>query len=273
MDINSRITLNNGIQMPYFGLGVYQTGSGNPTQNAVKWALDAGYRLIDTAKMYGNEADVGTAIRVSDIPRNEIFVTTKLWTNDHGYDNAMKAFNRSLERLNVEYIDLFLIHWPGSSKRKKTWQALETLVKEKTCKAIGVSNYTIYHLNELFEYASVTPAVNQVEFNPFLYQKELLDYCNEHNIQLEAYSPLSKGRKLHDKKLQEIAKKYSKSTAQILIRWGLQHKIIVIPKSSNKERIEQNADVFDFDISDEDMKVLNSFNDNYRAAWDPTDIK
>jgi diketogulonate reductase-like aldo/keto reductase len=272
MRIDTRIKLNNGIEIPIFGLGTFQTRSGRETHDAVLYALQVGYRLIDTAKIYGNEEDVGEAVHTSGIPREEIFITTKLWNSDHGYDRALKAFEKSLERLGLSYVDLYLIHWPEGGLRNESWRALEKLLKEGKCRAIGVSNYTIQHLKELLKNSSTVPAVNQVEFHAYLYQKELLEFCNSHKIQLEAYSPLTKGRKLNDPKLLKIAQKYSRTSAQILIRWVLQKGVVVIPKSSRKERIEENARVFDFEISDEDMKALDSFNQNYRTSWDPTDV-
>jgi methylglyoxal/glyoxal reductase len=270
--ITDNAKLNNGVEIPYFGLGVYLTKPGKETQNAIRYALDVGYRHIDTAAMYGNEHDVGQAVRESSISREDIFITTKLWNDDHGYDNAFKAFDKSLSRLNIGYIDLYLIHWPVSGRRNETWKALEKILSTDKCRAIGVSNYTIKHLNELLSDSSTIPVINQVEFNPFLYQEELLDFCNSNSIQLEAYSPLARGRKLKHPELVSLSKKYSKTPAQIMIRWVLQHKVVVIPKSASKERIIENADVFDFSISNEDMETLNSINENFRVAWDPSGI-
>ena len=272
MRIDTRTKLNNGIEIPIFGLGTFQTRSGKETRDAVLYALQSGYRLIDTAAAYGNEEDVGEAARKSGIPREEIFITTKLWNTDHGYERALAAFERSLKKLGLSYVDLYLIHWPEGGLRNETWKALEKLLKDSKCRAIGVSNYTIRHLNELLKNSSTVPAVNQVEFHPYLYQKELLKFCNSNKIQLEAYSPLTKGRKLNDPELLKIARKYSKTSAQILIRWVLQKGVVAIPKSSRKERIEENARVFDFEISDEDMKALDSFNQDYRTSWNPTDV-
>jgi len=270
ISIDTKIKLNNSVEMPIFGLGTYQTRSGKETQAAVLYALEAGYRLIDTAKIYGNEKDVGEVVRKSGIPREEVFITTKLWNSDHGYEAAIAACEKSLKSLGLSYIDLYLIHWPVEGLRNETWRAMETLQKEGKCRAIGVSNYMIWHLEELLRSSSTVPAVNQVEFSPYLYQKDLLEFCRSHNIQLEAYSPLTKGQKLSDPKLVAIASRYSKSPAQMLIRWVLQHGVIVIPKSSKKERIFENADVFDFTISPEDKSVLDSFNENLRTSWDPS---
>ncbi len=268
--IDTKVKLNNGVEMPIFGLGTYQAQSGKETRDAVLHALQIGYRHVDTASMYGNEEDVGAAIRESGIPREEIFVTTKLWNSDHGYDSGLAAFEKSRRRLGLSYVDLYLIHWPVQDLRNETWRALETLLKEGKCRAIGVSNYMIRHLEELLENSSTVPAVNQVEFSPYLYQKDLLEFCRKSKIQLEAYSPLTKGHKLYDPKLVTLASEYSKSPAQILIGWALQHEMVVIPKSSRKERITENAAVFDFTISPEDMRALDLFNQGLRTSWDPS---
>lgn len=268
--IDTKVKLNNGVEMPIFGLGVYQVRRGRKTQEAVLNALKAGYRLIDTASMYENEEDVGEALRKSGIPREEVCITTKLWNSDHGYDPAIAAFEKSRKRLGLSYIDLYLIHWPVEGLRTESWRAFETLLKERKCRAIGVSNYMIWHLEELLNNSSTIPAVNQVEFSPYLYQKDLLEFCRAHDIQLEAYSPLTKGHMLRDPKLIAMASEYSKSPAQILIRWVLQHKIVVIPKSSRRERILENADVFAFTISPEDMGALDSFDEDLRTSWDPS---
>ncbi len=269
--ITSKATLNNGVGMPYFGLGVFRAAQGSETQNAILCALEAGYRHIDTAKIYGNEKDVGLAIRRSTVPREEIFVTTKVWNTDHGYEKTIKACHDSLDRLQLDYIDLYLIHWPVEDLRGQTWKALVNLYEQGKCRAIGVSNYTIRHLVELLADSSVVPAVNQVEFSPFLYQKQLLDFCRSKQIQLEAYCSLTRGERLNDKTLTSIAAKYNKTPAQILIRWTLEHDVIVIPKSTQKSRIIENADVFDFRLSENDMASLDALNEDFRVTWDPTD--
>lgn len=270
LTIHSTTTLNNGVRIPVFGLGVFRTDRGSETRDAVYHALKVGYRHIDTAKFYSNEHDVGEAVRKSGLHRDEIFITTKLWNSDHGYDKAIRACNESLKQLGLPYVDLYLIHYPVRNLRKESWRALETLYDEGKCRAIGVSNYTISHLEDVLASCNITPAVNQVEFHPFLFQKELMEFCQKHRIALEAYSPLTKGRRINDPKLIPIAGKYSKTTAQILIRWALQHHLIVIPKSAKLHRIEENANVFDFNISNEDMTQLDAMNENYRVAWDPT---
>ncbi len=272
MKIDTKVKLNNGVEMPIFGLGTFQMRSGKETQQAILSALKAGYRLIDTAQMYGNEEDVGIALRKSGIPREEVFITTKLWNSEHGYQKALDACEESLGKLGLSYVDLYLIHWPVQKLRNETWKAMQTLLENGKCRAIGVSNYMIRHLEDLLANSETVPAVNQVEFSPYLYLKDLLEFCRSHKIQLEAYSPLTKAHKLNDPKLAAIAKRYSKTPAQILIRWVLQKEVVVIPKSSHKERILENADVFDFEISPEDMTLLDSFKQNLRTSWDPTTI-
>ena len=271
-DIFYKIKLNNGVEIPQFGLGVYLT---KPYEcvNTCLCAFEAGYRNIDTASMYGNEKEVGEAVRVSGLPREVIFVTTKLWNDDHGFDKTLKAFNKSLKKFGLDYIDLYLIHWPGTDKRKEAWKALEKIYESGQCKAIGVSNYMIHHLEELFTYANIIPAVNQCEFHPFLYTKDLLDFCNKHKIAFEGYSPLVRMRKQNHPVINQIMEKYSKTYSQVLIKWSLRHDVITIPKSSIPERIISNADVFDFEISEEDMKLLNNLDEGLHTAWNPMRVK
>jgi diketogulonate reductase-like aldo/keto reductase len=275
LDIASGVTLSSGTQMPVLGLGVFQTPAGPTTRQAVAWALAAGYRLLDTAAMYGNEADVGAAVRASGIPRREIFVTTKLWHTDLGYASAKRAYRESFERLGLEYVDLYLIHWPRADSpqvRLDTWRALEEIHEAGTCRAIGVSNYTTRHLEELAG-ARVPPAVNQVEFHPFVYDPELVDYCRAHRIQLEAYSPLTRNRRLDDPTIAEVAAAHRRSPAQVMIRWGLQHGFVEIPKSVHRERIEENTRVFDFELSAPEMGRLDALRDRRRITqWDPAQI-
>jgi methylglyoxal/glyoxal reductase len=237
----------------------------------VKYALKVGYRHIDTASFYGNEEDVGRAIRDSGVPREEVFVTTKLWNTDQGYDFALSACDTSLRKLGLGYIDLYLIHWPVPELRAESWRALVELKRRGSCRAIGVSNYTVKHLKELLDRSDVTPAVNQVEFNPFLYQKELLRFCEGKGIQMEAYSPLTRGHKLDHPVVLDVARRYSKSPAQVMIRWGLQHGLVVIPKSTRPERIKENSEVFDFQLSSADMSKLDSLGEDLHTVWDPTD--
>lgn len=273
INLSTKVRLNNGVEMPILGLGTWQLNNGKETEEAVLCALKTGYRLIDTAHIYGNEESVGRAIKKSGVPREEIFITTKLWNSDHGYKAAIAACEISLQRLGLSYVDLYLIHWPVTNLRNETWKAMETLLEEGKCRAIGVSNYTIQHLEELLNGSPIIPAVNQVEFNPYLYQKGLLEFCCSHGIQLEAYSPLTQGLKLGDPQLISMARKYHKSAAQILVRWVLQRGVVAIPKSSKEENIRHNADVFDFTISAEDMRVLDSFNEDLRIGWDPSTVE
>lgn len=266
MDIKTTAKLNNGTRMPALGFGTWQI-RGKNCEAAVSAALEAGYRHIDTAAEYYNENNVGDALKNTSVPREEIFVTTKLLNDDH--DDVESAFNESLKKLQLDYVNLYLMHYPVR-ERNVSWKTMEKLYKEGKAKAIGVSNFTIRHLKELLEKTDVVPAINQVEFHPYLFQKELLDFCNEKGIVLEAYSPLTHGEKLKDAKLVEIAKKYNKSTAQVLIKWCLQQGLVVLPKSATKNRIIENSSIFDFEISEEDMGKLDGFNENLRTCWDPT---
>ncbi len=243
--IESTVKLNTNVRMPILGLGVYQSPPGRVTQNAVKFALSVGYRHVDTARIYGNEADVGQAVHQSGITR---------------------------EDLGLDYLDLYLIHFPVPETRKESWKAMKTLLGKGKCRAIGVSNFTIPHLEDLLETHEVTPAVNQVEFHPFLYQKELLEYCQRKGIQVEAYSPLARGERFKHPRITALATKYSKTPAQLMLRWGLQHGLVVIPKSTGEERIRENSQVFDFEISAEDMRSLDSLNEDLRLNWDPTSV-
>ena len=272
LNIQSTVKLNNDVRMPILGLGVYQSPPGRVTRNAVNFALRVGYRHVDTARIYGNEADVGEAVRESGVPRGDLFVTTKLWNSDQGYDSTFRACEASLKRLGLDYLDLYLVHFPVPDVRKESWSAMETLLKKGRCRAIGVSNFTIRHLEELIEESHVIPSVNQVEFHPFLYQKELLKYCQKRGIQVEAYSPLARGERLKHPRIISLKTKYSKSPAQLMIRWGIQHGLVVIPKSTREERIRENSQVFDFDISDDDMRSLDSLNEDLRLNWDPTNV-
>lgn len=267
------IRLNDGTAMPRLGLGVYQMSAGGTCRRAVDCALKAGYRHIDTASFYDNEADVGRAVRESALPREHIFVTTKLWNSDHGYASAIKAGEKSLKRLGLDRIDLYLIHWPEPGRRMDSWRALAELRRNGIARSIGVSNYTIAHLRELLASSDVVPAVNQVEFNPFLYQRELLDFCAAHGIALVAYCPLARAQKLDDARLKKIAAKHGKTAAQVMIRWILQRGVAAIPKSSRPDRIQENASVFDFALRDEDMAQLDALDEGYRTCWDPTHVR
>jgi diketogulonate reductase-like aldo/keto reductase len=268
--IDSRVKLRGGVEMPILGLGVWQSAPGAETRDAVLAALRAGYRLVDTARAYRNEEDVGAAIRESGVTRSEIFVTTKLWNSDHGYDATLRACDESLRRLGLEQLDLYLVHWPVEKIRQESWRAMEKLLADGKTRAIGVSNYTVAHVEELLARAKSPPAVNQVEFSPFLYQRELLAYCRENDIQLEAYGPLVRGHKLKHPVLQRIATKHGRTPAQVLVRWGIEHEVVTIPKSVHEERIRENADVFGFALDADDLAALDALDECYRTSWDPT---
>ena len=275
ININTKIKLNNGVEIPLLGLGTWEITEGETIIDAIRLAISKGYRHIDTARIYGNEKGVGKGLKLSleeqGLTREDIFITTKLWINSFKYERALKAFNRSLNNLGLDYVDLYLLHWPEPLYRQEAWKALESILKEGKARSIGVSNYYQNHLDELLSEADIIPAVNQVEFTPYLYLKELKDYCDNKGIRLEAYSPLTRGKKLKDSKLMDIAKKYNKSSAQILIRWGLQHEVIEIPKSSKEDHIIENSKVFDFTISEDDMALLDKFNEGlYLGIWNPT---
>lgn len=274
--VGPRVCLNSGVEIPTLGLGVFRSPPGAPTRQAVAWALAAGYRHIDTAAMYGNEADVGAAVRASGLPRDEVFVTTKLWPTDHGFEKAQAAARASLERLGLSYIDLYLIHWPRADRpqdRLDSWRALEKLRREGVCRAIGVSNYTVRHLEELRASSDVDPAVDQVEFHPFVFDPELLDYCTRRGIRIEAWAPLTRGLRFDDPVVRAVAEGHGRTPAQVLVRWGLEHGAIEIPKSVHRERIEENARVFDFELSTAEVARLDALRGGGRVgAWDPADI-
>lgn len=269
--LKSTTTLHNGVEMPWLGLGVFLVKDGEEVVNSVKAALEAGYRSIDTAAVYKNEEGVGKAIAESNVPREELFITTKVWNADQGYEASLAAFDVSMEKLGLDYLDLYLIHWPLPSQGKfvETWKALEKLYKDGRVRAIGVSNFKVHHLEEVIAKGEIVPMVNQVEYHPRFNQRELHDFCKKHSIQLEAWSPLMQGGLLEEPTLVEIAKKYNKSTAQIIIRWDIQTGVVTIPKSVKPHRIAENADVFDFELSDEDMDKINALNQDQRMFADP----
>ncbi len=272
LTITSKLPLNDGMAVPRFGLGTFLSEPGNQTRDAVLWALEAGYRHIDTARIYGNEEDVGRAVRESGIPRGEIYVTTKVWNDDQGYDSTLRACNESLERLGMDYVDLYLIHWPVPGLRGDTWKALIELRKMGKTRSIGVSNYMIRHLDELLSQSDVTPAVDQVEISPFMQRRELTAYCREKGMVVESYSTLGRGQRVNDERLAAIGKPYGKTPAQVALRWALQSDLVVIPKSVHKERIYENAAIFDFELSDADMEKIAGFDENASVlppSWDP----
>jgi len=272
--IKDSMRLNNGIEMPILGFGVYRINGNDETADCVKKAIKHGYRSIDTAMIYGNEAGVGKGIKKSGIKREEVFITTKLWNSDQGYEKTLKAFKNSMERLMVDYLDLYLIHWPVPKIKKyiETWEALETLYRDGKVRAIGVSNFNISHLENIITQCSIVPAVNQVEFHPWLLQTELFTYMRQKGISAEAWSPLGGGALLDNEILMGIAKKYNKTVAQVIIRWDIQKNVITIPKSSKEDRIASNANVFDFELSDQDIKTIESLNINRRIGPDPDEF-
>lgn len=272
MSLSTTYTLNNGTKIPAIGLGVYKAEPGKEVYEAVKSALEIGYRHIDTASFYENESDVGRAIKDSGIPRDEVFVTTKVWNDEQGYEETKAAFQRSLERLEMDYVDLYLVHWPVPGKFTETYRALEEIYQEGKAKAIGVSNFLPHHLEELLLSASVIPAVNQIELHPQLQQIETQEFCKKHNILIEAWAPLGKARYFDHPTLVKLANKHKKTPAQIIIRWQFQSGIITIPKSVRKERQEENIDIFDFELSDEDIKEMELMNLEKRIGKHPDEF-
>jgi diketogulonate reductase-like aldo/keto reductase len=274
--LDSRVRTNQGLELPRLGLGVFQSPPGEVTQRAVRWALDAGYRLVDTAAMYGNEEDVGEAVRASGVPRDEVVVTTKLWYTDHGFEAAQAAARRSQAKLGLGPIDLYLIHWPRANSpddRRASWKGLEKLRHDGIVRTIGVSNYTVRHLEELAAHADLGPSVDQVEFHPFVYDPALLDYARKHRIVVEAYSPLTRGRKIDDPRIAAVARARGRSPAQVLLRWGLQHGLVELPKSVHEERLRENTHLYDFALTAEEMERLDTLSDGGRVTGlDPATI-
>lgn len=261
--------LNNGLKMPWLGFGVFQIEDGGSVESAVRTALDVGYRSIDTAAIYKNEAGVGQAIKDSGIAREDIFLTTKVW-NDAQRDNSVaQAFEDSLERLGTDYVDLYLVHWPVANCYEATWKEMEKIYQSGRAKAIGVSNFQIHHLKDILATAEVVPAVNQVEFHPRLRQPELMQFCKDNKIQLEAWSPLMQGHLGEESEIVALAEKYGKTPAQIILRWDIQHEVVTIPKSATPSRIAENAQVFDFELSQDDMAVLDALDQGKRFGPDP----
>lgn len=265
--------LNTGREMPMLGLGVYKATGPGEVEQAICWAADAGYRLIDTASVYTNEDGVGRGIASCGVPREELFVTTKVWNNAQRLGDIDGAFQRSLDRLHLDYVDLYLIHWPVPGCYLSTWKTLEGFYKSGKARSIGVSNFDIRHLEELAKYTDIVPAVNQIEFHPYWYQKELLEYCKDRGIQVQAYAPLARGAYLDNDIMCILATKYAKTPAQIGLRWALQKGVAVIPKSTNEERIRINGDLYSFEIQEEDMAIIDTLNENRRTASIPEDLR
>jgi methylglyoxal/glyoxal reductase len=271
-NIGETITLHNGVKMPQLGFGVFKVKNGNETVESVKKAVEVGYRAIDTAAIYENEEGVGQVIRECGVPREELFITSKVWNTEQGYETTLKAFEDSLNRLGLEYLDLYLIHWPGKDKYLETWRALEKLYKDGRVKSIGVSNFHVHHLENLLANSEVKPVVNQIELHPLLTQVEIRDYCAKHEIKVESWSPLGRGNLLEEPTINHIAKKHGKSPAQVLIRWHLQHDLVVIPKSITPSRIKENAQVFDFSLSLNEMNQIDALNKNERFGSNPDEL-
>lgn len=269
--VETATTLQNGIQMPWLGLGVLHIPDDEIIEHAIQWALECNYRSIDTATVYKNETGVGAALQEAVVPRDEIFLTTKLWNSDQGYESTLKAFQASLKRLGTDYLDLYLIHWPGpdSSKINDTWRALESIYKAGEARAIGVSNFQVHHLEALLQESDVPPMVDQIEFHPHLQQPELIQFCVDQGIQVEAWRPIMKGEVNDIVTLNELGRKYGKTPVQVTLRWILQRSIVAIPKSQNRGRIRENADVFDFQLEDDEIEQINSLDQSRRLGPDP----
>lgn len=268
-DLSGCFSLRNGVQMPYLGLGTYQADNQTEVVNSVKTAIDTGYRHIDTASIYKNEEGVGKGIKASDVPRKEIFVVSKVWNADQGYESTLQAFQESLDRLQLDYLDLYLIHWPVKGKYKQTWKALEYLYANKKVRAIGVSNFLQHHLEDLMTDAKIVPMVNQMEFHPYLVQQKLMNFCKKNTIQYEAWSPFMVGKVFELDFCNELAEKYGKSIAQIILRWNLQKDVVTIPKSVQTNRITTNANIFDFELSEKDVAFLDGLDRNERTGPHP----
>jgi methylglyoxal/glyoxal reductase len=268
-NLQSKKTLHNGIEIPYVGLGVYQMKDPIETVQAVKSAIETGYLSVDTAAVYGNEESVGQGVKESGADRKDLFITSKVWNSDQGYDTTLKAFETSLKKLDMDYMDLYLIHWPVEGKYKDTWKALERLYSEGLVKSIGVSNFHQHHLEDLMNSSNEKPVINQIECHPRLSQEKLKAFCQEENIAVEAWSPIAQGRVLDEPALKQIAEKHGKSSAQVILRWHLQNDVVIIPKSVHATRIKENADLFNFELSSDEMSKINDLNQNERFGPDP----
>lgn len=270
--LNDTALLNNGVRMPSLGLGTYQAEQGDETEKAILDAFELGYRHIDTAKIYRNEETVGRAFRVSGLRREEVFITSKVWNDDQRTGNIAGAMEDTLKRLNLDYVDLYLVHWPVVGKFVDTWRVLEDLNRQGKCRAIGVSNFNIGHLDQLAHASRVTPAVNQVEWHPWLQQPQLIERCRQAGIVVEAWAPLIKGKVNEIPEIVAIAKRHQKTPAQVTLRWGLQQRVVMIPKSVRRERISENADLYDFTLSEEEMRAMAKLDQAKRIGPDPDHI-
>lgn len=268
-NLQSKKTLHNGIEIPYVGLGVFQMKDPRETVEAVKTAIDSGYLSVDTAAVYENEESVGEGVKESRARREDLFITSKVWNSDQGYDTTLKAFETSLKKLDMDYMDLYLIHWPVDGKYNDTWKALERLYSEGLVKSIGVSNFHQHHLEDLMKNSNEKPVINQIECHPRLNQEKLRAFCQEENIAVEAWSPIAQGRVLDEPTLKQIAEKHGKSSAQIILRWHLQNDVVIIPKSVHANRIKENADLFNFQLSTDEMNQINDLNQDERFGPDP----
>lgn len=267
--IGATTTLSNGVEMPWVGLGVFDAADGDEVRTAVTWALDAGYRHVDTASVYRNERGVGEAIRHSDVPREDIFVTTKVWNTDQGYERTLRSLDASLQRLGLDYVDLYLVHWPRPVLTEETWRAMEQALDEGRTRAIGVSNFLVHHLEQLLASATVPPAVDQVEFHPHLQQPDLVRFCADHDIRFEAWSPLKRGRILDHPTLTEIGARHDATVAQVILRWNLQRGIVTIPKSVTRRRIEENARLYHFSLDDDEVAAIDALDAGDRIGPHP----
>lgn len=269
LNLHSTKKLINGVEMPRLGLGVYKMTNSDEAYSAMSHALEAGYIAIDTAALYDNEEQVGQAVRDSKKKREELFITSKVWNTDQGYDQTLRAFETSLKKLDMDYLDLYLTHWPVPELYVDTYRAIERLYDEKLIRATGVSNHEPHHLEKLLATANVQPMINQIELHPHLIQQKNRDFAKQHNIAVTSWSPLGRGRVLEDEAIMKLGEKYGKSAAQVIIRWHLQHDLIVIPKSVKEVRIQQNADVFDFELTTEDMQAIDMLNRDERYGSHP----
>lgn len=268
-NLNDCAVLHNGVKLPWLGFGVFRIPQNEDGVQMLHWAFDAGYRSIDTAMVYFNEETVGKAVKQSTLKREDLFITTKVWNRDQGYESTLAAFDASLKRLQLDYLDMYLIHWPEKGKFQDTWRALEQLYKDGRVRAIGVCNFLVHHLDELLPDVEIVPMVNQVEFHPRLQSPELHSYCKQHNIQLEAWAPIMKGQVVDILELQVLAKKYGKTPVQVTLNWLIQRNVVAIPKSSQRERIFENIAIFDFELTPEELRVVDGLNQNLRIGEDP----